>query len=249
MQKISAVIITLNEAANIARCIESVKGLVDEVIVVDSLSTDSTVVIAENLGAKVIHQKFLGHREQKAFAIEAARNEFVLSIDADEALSDELRESIRLKLGNWDHDCYYMNRLNRFMGAWIRHGGWYPDRKMRLFDRRKYVLGGINPHDSFDPVSGATHAQLKGDLLHYTDEGFHDRYNRLNKHSTIAAKSYFEMGKRGNLARLLTKPPARFVSKYIFKLGFLDGLPGYFIARTDAHYVFMREAKLRSMGE
>ncbi|OAV44897.1 glycosyltransferase family 2 protein [Lewinella sp. 4G2] len=246
MEKISVVIITLNEEANLPRCLESVAGLADEVLVVDSLSTDDTVAIAEAAGAKVISQPFLGHREQKAFAIAVARNEYVLSIDADEALSDELRESIRSVLDNWTHDCYFMNRLNRFMGAWIRHGGWYPDRKMRLFDRRKYVLGGINPHDSFDPVEGATSTQLQGDLLHYTDEGFHDRYNRLNKHSTIAAKAYYERGKRGNLARLITKPPARFVSKYLFKLGFLDGLPGYFIARTDAHYVFMREAKLRA---
>ncbi|NJC24982.1 glycosyltransferase family 2 protein [Neolewinella antarctica] len=247
MKKVSVVIITLNEAANLPRCLESVRAIADEVVVVDSLSTDSTVAIAEAAGARVIHQAFLGHREQKAFAIASATNELVLSIDADEALSPALLTSLRAVIADWTHDCYYMNRLNRFMGVWIHHGGWYPDRKMRLFDRRKYRLGGVNPHDSFDPVAGATNTLLSGDLLHYTDEGFHDRINRLNKHSTIAAQSFHDLGKRGSMLRLLTKPAGRFISEYFFQLGFLDGLPGYFIAKTDGQYVWMREAKLRAL--
>ena len=137
MPKISVVIITLNEEANLERCIRSVEDIADEVLVVDSHSTDGTVGLAKRLGAKVIGQTFLGHREQKAKAIELATYDYVLSLDADEALSPELAESIQQAKDNWLHDGYYVNRLNRIGGQWIHHGGWYPDSKMSLFDRNK----------------------------------------------------------------------------------------------------------------
>lgn len=245
MKQVSVVIITFNEEANLPRCLASLGEVADEIVVVDSLSTDRTAEIAREEGAKVILQPFLGYREQKVFAIEAASHDIVLSLDADEALSPELRESINRVLREWSHDGYFVNRLNLFMGRWIKHGGWYPDRKMRLFDRGKYRIGGINPHDRFEPTEGATTTQLKGDLLHYTDEGMHERMIRLNNHSTVAAKAYHDRGKKGSLPRMLTKPFARFLSKYFLKLGFLDGLPGYLIAKTDSQYVWLREAKLR----
>ncbi len=247
MEKVSVVIITYNEEANLPRCLNSLGSFADEILVVDSNSADSTVDIAAQAGGRVILQDFLGYREQKVFAISAARNNLVLSLDADEALSDELRGSITEALRVNRHDGYYCNRRNRFMGEWIRHGGWYPDRKMRLFDRRKYLIGGINPHDSFGPAPGATTGQLSGDLLHYTDEGLHDRLIRLNNHSSVAARSYHELGKRGGLLRIITKPAARFLTKYFLKLGFLDGYRGYLIAKSDAMYVWFREVKLRAL--
>lgn len=249
MTKLSVVIITLNEAANLPRCLASVEGLADEIIVVDSLSTDDTVRIAQEAGAVVIEQPFLGHREQKAFAIEKASHDHVLSLDADEALSDELRASIAAVKANWSHDGYYVNRLNRLNGIWIHHGGWYPDRKMRLFDRRKYQMGGTNPHDRFDPVSGASTTRLKGDLLHYTNDDLDSRIVTINKFSTIAAKAFHEKGKRGSWWRVAFKPAGRFISEYWLKSGWRDGYYGYYIAKTSAQYVWLREMKLLRLGK
>lgn len=248
MVKISVVIITLNEANNLPRCLESVDGLADEIIVVDSLSTDETVSIAEAAGAKVILQKFLGHRQQKAFAIENASSDYVLSLDADEALSPALKESILAAKQNWTHDGYYMNRLNRLNGQWIHHGGWYPDRKMRLFDRRKYVMAGTNPHDRFDPTPDAKTTRLKGDLLHYTNDDMDSRIVTINKFSSIAAKAFYEEGKRGSWLRVITKPGGRFFSEYFLRSGWRDGYYGYYIAKTSSQYVWLREMKLLQLS-
>lgn len=242
--KISAVIITLNEAENLPRCLASITGLVDEVVVVDSLSTDDTITIAEAAGARVILQKFLGHREQKAFAIEQASNDFVLSLDADEALSPELQASINTVKESGTHDGYYVNRLNRLNGRWIHHGGWYPDRKMRLFDRRKYVMGGTNPHDRFDPAPGASTTRLSGDLLHYTNDDMDSRIITINKFSSIAAAAFYAEGKRGSWWRVLLKPGSRFISEFLLRSGWRDGYYGYYIAKTSAQYVWLREMKL-----
>ena len=244
MHRLSVVIITLNEAGNLPRLFQSLGGIGDEVLVVDSGSTDGTVAIAEAAGARVIHQGFLGHREQKALAIRAATYDHVLSLDADEALSPELCTSVRAKLRDWTHDGYYVNRLNRLEGKWIRHGGWYPDRKMRLFDRRRYVMGGVNPHDSFDPAPGATTTRIEGDLLHYTNDTLESRLETVNRFSTIAAGAFYERGKRGSWVRILVKPPARFISEYVLQRGFRDGRLGLFIAWTSARYVWLREKKL-----
>jgi len=246
--KLSVVIITLNEEANLRRCIESVAGLADEVLVVDSHSTDNTIALAEQLGARVILQSFLGHREQKAFAIERAASDYVLSLDADEALSTALQAAVQAAKQTWTHDGYYVNRLNRLNGQWIRHGGWYPDRKMRLFDRRKYQMGGVNPHDRFDPVPGAATTRLRGDLLHYTNDDLASRITTINKFSGIAARAFHARGKRGSYWRLLLKPAGRFISEYLLRRGFLDGFYGYYIAKTSAQYVWLREAKLLELG-
>lgn len=248
MIKLSVTIITLNEADNLPRCLESVAGLADEIVVVDSLSTDDTVAIAEAAGARVIPQKFLGHREQKAFAIEQASHNYVLSLDADEALSNELKASMQAAKENWTHDGYYVNRLNRLNGQWIHHGGWYPDRKMRLFDRRKYVMGGTNPHDRFDPAPGASTTRLKGDLLHYTNDDMDSRVITINKFSSIAAKAFYAEGKRGSWGRVLLKPTGRFVSEFLLRSGWRDGYYGYYIAKTSAQYVWLREMKLLELS-
>lgn len=249
MIKLSVVIITYNEEANLQRCIDSVAAVADEVVVVDSLSSDGTVMLAKKLGARVIDQPFLGHREQKKLAIELAANDYVLSLDADEALSPALLESIQAAKANWRFDGYYCNRLNQLGGQWIRHGGWYPDRKMRLFDRRKYQMGGVNPHDRFDPVAGAKTTRLAGDLLHYTNDDLDARLATINKFSTIAAAAFYEQGKRGSYLRVLVKPLARFLSEYLFQGGWKDGFYGYFIAKTSAQYVWQREVKLIGLGK
>lgn len=248
MVAVSVVIITLNEAANLPRCLESLGDIADEIIVVDSQSTDDTVMIARNAGARVIIQPFLGHREQKAFAIEQASNDYILSLDADEALSEELRQSILQAKANWTSDGYYVNRLNRLNGQWIHHGGWYPDRKMRLFDRRCYRMGGTNPHDRFDPTPEASTERLSGDLLHYTNDDLDSRIITINKFSSIAAKAFYAEGKRGSWLRVLLKPPGRFISEYYLRSGWRDGYYGYYIAKTSAQYVWLREIKLLGLN-
>lgn len=246
--KLSVVVITYNEAANIGRCLDSVQGLADEILVVDSFSTDQTLAIAQAKGARILQHPFAGHVEQKRYAIAQARYEQVLSLDADEALSPTLYASIAAVKSKWTHDGYYMNRCSCIGGQWIRYGGWYPDRKMRLFDRRRYTLGGINPHDKFLPADGARTTRLPGDLLHYTNDDIAARAETQNKFSTLAARAFFARGKRGSLLRLLFKPTFRFLSEYLFQRGFLDGFYGFIIARTSAYYVFLREAKLLEMS-
>jgi len=165
MTPISLVIITYNEERNIARCIESVGELSDEVVVVDSFSTDRTEEICRQYGAKFIQHTFEGHIEQKNYAITQATHPHILSLDADEALSEELKQSIYQVKQNWRYDGYYFNRLTSYCGKWIRHSGWYPDRKLRLFDSRKGRWAGVNPHDRYEPDKGSTIRFLEGDLL------------------------------------------------------------------------------------
>ncbi|MEM6878190.1 MAG: glycosyltransferase family 2 protein [Bacteroidota bacterium] len=243
-QGLSLVIISFNEVDNLSRCIGSVGDLADEVLVVDSFSTDGTQELARQLGATVIERSFEGHREQKQWAISQAQYDWVLSLDADEALDSDLRKSIKKVKANYHSDGYYMNRLNRLNGQWIRYGAWYPDRKMRLFHRDKYQMGGRNPHDRFDPQPGAKTENLTGDILHYTNDDLSSRVETQNKFSTLAAQSYYEAGKRGSLWRVWFKPKTRFLGEYLWKGGWRDGFHGYYIAKTSAQYVFWREAKL-----
>jgi glycosyltransferase involved in cell wall biosynthesis len=241
---VSLVVITFNEEANISRCLQSAASLVDDVLVVDSHSTDQTVRIAESLGARVLLHAFEGYREQKDWAIQQARFDRVLVLDADEALSIDLQQQLTPLIQEWTHDGYFFNRLSRLSGRWIRHGAWYPDRKMRLFDRRCYQMAGENPHDRIDPTPGARTKRIEADILHYTNDSFDSRIDTINRFSRIAAEALFAKGIKGSLLRLLLKPPARFYSEYLWQGGFLDGFYGYFIARTSAQYVFYRESKL-----
>lgn len=243
-EKISLVVITYNEAKNIARCLDSARGVVDEMLVVDSFSEDATLKIAKEKGARILQRRFTGYIEQKQYAIEQASFDRVLLLDADEALDEDLKTSIQQVKPIWPHPCYSMNRMSTLGERWIRHGAWYPDRKMRLFDRSHYKIVGINPHDKFVPRAGATEGRLRGNILHYTNDGLEDRVSTINKFSTVAAEAFAKKGKRGNWLRVLFKPSLRFCSEYFFKLGFLDGFYGYFIAKTSAQYVFLREVKL-----
>lgn len=245
--QISLVVITYNEAKNIERCLDSAHEVVDEMLVVDSFSTDDTVDLAKAKGARVLQHAFAGYIEQKRYAIEQARFERVLLLDADEALDEQLRQSIQEVREHWTHPCYQMNRMSNLGDQWIRHGAWYPDRKMRLFERSKYQIVGINPHDKFVPVAGATMRHLKGDILHYTNSGLDDRVATINKFSTVAAEAFAQKGKKGSWLRILTKPALRFISEFIIRRGFLDGFYGYFIAKTSAQYVFLREVKLKAL--
>lgn len=245
---LSLVIITFQEVANIERCIKSVGDLADEILVVDSFSTDGTQALARSLGASVLERKFSGYRDQKVWSIEQASHDWVLSLDADEALAPDLRKYIKNIKGQWTADGYYLNRLNRLKDRWIRHGAWYPDRKYRLFDRRKTEMPEAIIHEGFAPKAGARTARIKADILHYTNDSLESRVATQLKFSGLAAEDLRARGKRGSLWRLWLKPKGRFLSEYLWKGGWRDGFYGYYIAKTSAQYVFWREAKLLELS-
>ncbi|NQV54117.1 MAG: glycosyltransferase family 2 protein [Flavobacteriales bacterium] len=244
MKDLSVVIITLNEERNIGRCIESVAGLAKEVVVVDSLSTDRTKEIAESLGARVVEQLFLGHIEQKNFAIEQASHEIILSLDADEALGAELKASIEEALNRFEHDGYTMNRLTNFCGKWIRHGGWYPDTKLRLFRKGQGAWTGTNPHDRYEMSLGRKAGKLNGDLLHYSFYSEEEHLAQIQKFSAISSKAKYAEGVRSNRPKILIKTAAKFIKAYVIKLGFLDGYYGWVIAKNSAFATYLRYRKL-----
>lgn len=240
MEKISAIILTFNEERNIARCIQSVLGLADEILVVDSFSTDKTADICHEYGVRFVQHRFDGYIEQKNYAAGLATYDLLLSLDADEALSDTLRESVAAVKANRKYDCYSMNRLTNYCGKWIRHSGWYPDVKVRLFDRRKGSWGGVNPHDKFIPSKEATLMHIEGDILHYSYYTIDEHKRQVERFAEIAARSLHEKGVRSGPAKILYKPLARFLKTYFVKGGFLDGREGWIIATLTARASWLR---------
>jgi len=223
MPKLSVVIITRNEEKNIGRCIDSVKDLADDIVVIDSFSTDRTEEICKSKGARFIQHDFIGHIEQKNYAVMLTEYPNVLSLDADEALDDTLKKSIAEVKENWKEDGYEMNRLTNYCGTWIKHCGWYPDRKLRLFDRSKGKWGGMNPHDRFEMQAGSTIGRLKGDILHYSYYTIEDHYKQIEYFTTINSKASFDKGKHAPVWKLYLAPAVKFIKDYFIRLGFLDG--------------------------
>ncbi len=245
MIKLSVVIITFNEEKNIERCIRSVEGVADEVVVVDSFSTDATEAICKKLGTRFIQHVFKGHIEQKNFAVTQTSTDYILSMDADEALSEKLKASILAVKQNPQHSAYSMNRLTNYCGQWIKHGGWYPDRKTRLFKKGTGNWGGKNPHDKFLPADANDTGFLQGDLLHYSYYSIEGHLDQVNKFTAIGAKSAFDSGTRSSVLKLVVKPAFKFIRDYFFLLGFLDGYYGFVICRISAHATFLKYVKLR----
>lgn len=247
MISLSVVIITLNEEKNILRCLESVKNIADEIVVVDSLSTDRTEEICRGYGVKFIKNPFPGHIEQKNFAITQASSKYILSVDADEALSPELEKSISEVKNNWKYDGCYFNRLNNYCGKWIKHGGWYPDRKMRLWDSTKGTWKGNNPHDRYELAEGATSYFLKGDLLHYSYHSVYQHIEQINKFTEIGAKADFNRGRKVSFPVLILIPLWKFIRDYFFKLGILDGYYGLIICKLSSYAAFIKYVKIREL--
>jgi glycosyltransferase involved in cell wall biosynthesis len=248
MVKISAVIITYNEERNIARCIHSLKGVADEIIVLDSFSKDKTEEICHSLGVKFFQHAFDGHIQQKNRVISFVSFPLVLSLDADEALSDELIDSI-LEIKNDPYaDGYSMNRITNYCGKWIKHSGWYPDRKLRLWNPQKGEWCGINPHDKYKLFDGGKEEFLKGDILHYSYYSIGQHRIQIEKFSDIAAKALHGMNKKSTLLHLIIKPVAKFIRNYFLKLGFLDGKLGWIICRLTAKETYLKYAKLRKLN-
>lgn len=241
---VSACIITFNEVDRLGPCLDSL-AWVDEVIVVDSCSTDGTAQLARERGAKVIERPFPGHVEQKNFAAEQASCEWIVSLDADERLSPELVSELQAALAAAPADVvgFSMPRITFYLGRWIRHGGWYPDRKLRAWRRGQARWGGRNPHDRVEPGPGRVE-RLRGDIQHYSYRDLADHLQKMNGYTTIMARARYQEGERFRLWRLLLSPPARFVRAYFLKAGFLDGVHGLFVAMLGAFYVLQRHLKL-----
>ncbi len=248
MNKLSGVIITFNEERNIEDCIRSLVDVVDEIVVVDSYSTDNTKSICQSYQVKFVEQKFLGYVEQKNFALDQASHDHIVSLDGDESLSPELQKSIIDLKANWQYDGYYCNRFNNFCGQWIKYSDWYPNKKLRVFDRRKAAWKGMNPHDHVElhEVSAKV-GHLKGDILHKTYQTYSEFNDKTEYFSTIAAKAYFDQGKSAPMWKIIFNPFWAFFKAFFLRLGFLDGFNGFMICYQTGNITFLKYAKLREL--
>ncbi len=247
MTPLSVVIITFNEEGNIGRCLESVKEIADEIVVVDSFSTDRTKAICISHQVRFVEHAFEGHVEQKNYALTQAGHKHVLSIDADECLSPELKAAVIAVKHHWQKDGYRMNRLTSFCGQWIRHSGWYPDRKLRLFDKTKGRFAGINPHDRFEMHAGATTGFLQGDLLHFTADTEEAYRIKLQRYAEIAAADLLRNNKSAGWLKVYVKTGANFLKNYLLQQGFLDGAVGWKICLMSAGYTYNKYRMLRQL--
>lgn len=247
MIKLTVAIITYNEENNISRCISSVLCIADEILVVDSFSTDKTEEICKSFGARFIKNPFLGHIEQKNTALDLATHDYVLSLDADEALSPELIVEIKNIKSSFTQNGYRFNRLTNYNGEWIRHSGWYPDTKLRLIKKEAARWGGENPHDILQMKNNDKTGFLKGDLLHYSYESIAAHVLQTDKFTTIAARAAFKQGKRSSVFRIVTRPMFKFVRDYFFKRGFLDGRYGFIICCINSLYALLKYSKLHEL--
>lgn len=237
----SAVIITRNAAAQIEPCLQSV-AFADEILIVDSGSTDATLEIAARYGARVIRQEWLGYGKQKEFATRQTRNDWVLSLDADERVSEELRHSIQETLVAPRFQAGRMARCNRFMGRWLRHGEGYPDWSLRLYHRE-------HAHWSDDPVhekliTDGKIITLMGDLLHESEQGIADYLTKQNRYTTLQAEALHRAGRSANPIKMVLSPVFRFIKFYFLRLGFLDGVPGLIHISIGCFNSFSKYAKL-----
>jgi len=245
MVKISAVIITHNEERNIARCINSVKNVADEVIVVDSFSTDDTVNIATNLRAKVISREFNGYGEQKLFAERQANCDYILSLDADEAISPQLEKNILKIKQTPSFDAYKINILTNFCGKWIKHCGWYPQPKIRFWNKNKGNTNANTVHEGWTPVDDTIKiGKLKGDILHYSYPQISDYMRKLEQYSELHARAAVQQGKKMTLFKIWLGPRWRFFLDFILRGGFLDGYYGYIVCECSSFYTYTKYIKI-----
>jgi glycosyltransferase involved in cell wall biosynthesis len=240
---ISACIITRDEEDRLGACLDAL-GWCDEVLVVDSHSEDGTRALAAARGARVIERDWPGHVAQKEFAIREARHDWVLCVDADEVVTPELRDAIAAvrATGFAGAAGFEVSRVSRYLGRWIRHGTWYPDWKLRLFDRRRGGWRGRNPHDHV-AVDGPVR-RLAGELCHDPYRSFDDHLRTIDSYTTIMAEEMRAEGRKVRFLDVITRPAARFFVFYVVRRGFLDGWRGLLLAYLAAHYVRLKYAKL-----
>ena len=245
--KISGVIITYNEARNIGRCIASLQDVCDEILVLDSFSTDETEAICLQHNVRFEQNKFEGHIQQKNEALNRATHSWILSLDADEALTPELKHSIlQIKTNLPERGAFTFNRLTNYCGTWIKHSGWYPDTKLRLASKKDVQWGGVNPHDQLLPGPQLQVQHLFGDLLHFSYYTKEDHFKQIAYFSEIAAKELYERKVKSSVFKIAMKVSAQFIKTYLLKFGFLDGRAGWHIAIRSAYATKLKYTLLRT---
>lgn len=244
MSKISVCIITFNEEKDIKRCLESVLKISEDIIVVDSYSTDQTENICKSFPqVTIVQRKWTGYSDQKNYANSLAKNDWIFSIDADEVIGDELLTSLKeLTLLNGVYQC---NRITNYCGKWIKNGGWYPDWKLRLFNKKEAQWEGLIHEDVKHDFSEVK--KLKGDLLHYSYHSIHQHVAQFNKFTELTAQKDKERGKKASILRILTAPLVKFIKDYFIKRGFLDGYYGFVVAALSSFATLLKYIKLREL--
>lgn len=247
MIKLSVIIISLNEERNIRRCLSSVKALADEIVILDSYSTDKTKEIAEGYGARVVQKEFEGYVPARRTVEGLAKYNYILAIDADEALSDELHNSILELKKNWTDDGYFVARKTNYCGKWINHSGWYPDRKLRLYKKGSGHWDGKYVHEKYKLSPNKTVGKLNGDLLHYSYYNESDHWKRTEKYAELSALELFETERKSSFFHAYFKAAVKFIRVYLFNFGFLDGKKGYAICKITAWGTYKKYALLLDM--
>lgn len=246
MVRISVVVITFNEERNLARCLASVQGIADELLVIDSFSTDGTTAIAASFGARVVQQAFEGYARQKNMATSLAANDWILSLDADEELTPALKASILQVKNNPTHPVYRMPRLTNYCGKWIHHAGWYPDHQIRLYKRTKGAWQELKVHEYWKLHSDADKmGTLTGDLLHYSFASREEHLKKIERYTELAAQAAVEKGRSASILKIIFSPIWHFITEYFFRLGFLDGAHGFTICRLSAYSAYLKYSKIR----
>ncbi|MFM7668564.1 MAG: glycosyltransferase family 2 protein [Bacteroidota bacterium] len=247
MTHISAVIITLNEERNISRCIESLIPVVDEIIIIDSFSTDNTKEICAKYPVKFLQKKWLGYSQTKNFGNSLAENQYILSIDADECLSIQLQEEILSLKTNKLHGVYKINRLTNYCGVWIYHSGWYPDWKIRLFPKDYSSWNESIVHEELEFSVVLPETKLLSNLEHYSYYSYAHHQEKADHYSRLTAIKYFKQSKKSYFLSPFLSAASRFISMYFIKLGVLDGISGYKIATISAKSNYLKYKELRKL--
>lgn len=247
MLPFSITIITYNEEKNIGRCIDSIMGLTDDIIVVDSYSVDNTEKICMEKNVHFYKNNFKGYLEQKNYAASLAKHDFILSLDADEALSENLRSMVKEVMQKPQADGFSFNRLTNYCGKWIKHCGWYPDKKIRIYNKHKAKWAGQRIHEYLQFEDNCKIQHLKADLLHYSYYTISDHILQMEKFTSIFALELFEKKKKISTAKIVFSPVIRFLRDYIFKLGILDGYYGFIVCGMSAHAAFLKYVKLKQL--
>lgn len=242
---VSVALISFNEEDNIGRALESIKDIASEIVVVDSHSTDKTREIAKSYGAKVFEEDWKGYVDQKNFALGKCTREYVLSLDCDEVVSSDLKDSIIRAVKDQEADGFYINRKTYYLGRFLEHT-WQPEWRLRLIKRSSNPKWeGYDPHDSLY-VEGKT-KRIKGDLYHYSYKDIEDHYNRALKYSKLVSKAYNKMGRSSKIYNLIFNPMVAFAKNYFIKMGFLDGVRGLSVAVSEAFSTFLKYLYLWEM--
>ncbi len=246
MISVSIVIITLNEERNIERCLESVKDISDDIIVVDSHSADRTKEICGKYNVKFVEYEWKGYSETKNYGNSIAKYDWILSIDADESISGKLKNSLLNIDLNSGFDGFYINRINNYCGKWIKHSGWYPDRKIRLWNKNKGKWEG-EVHEKIVFEKQTKTGCLKGNILHYSYYTIEEHLKRIEKYSDMSAREYYKKGIESNILKIYIFPGFKFILNYFLRLGFLDGYYGFIICKLTAYATYLKYYKLRKI--